>query len=410
MTTYAGPAAVVVGAGPYGLAAAAHLRARGVPVRIFGEVMISWRRHMPAGMCLKSTPAASSLAAPAPGHTLADFCSAAGVAQLREDQVVPIELFERYGQWFAERLVPDVEPDPVRALDRDGPWFRLTLASGEQVATRNVVIATGLTGYAHLPPELAPVAPNGPSPEGPLSHSSQHRDLSLYAGQEVAVIGAGQSALESAALLHEAGAGVQVLARGRVRFGSPPPQPAAGLARLLPEPRSPLGPAWSLYPFSHTPGMFRYLPLQTRLGLVKSVLGPLGGWWLRDRVVGQFPVRTGERVEEAGRDGGKVVLSLRSADGRRSQVRVDHVLAATGYRVTTDGLVFLAPDLRDRLRCSGGSPRLSGSFEASVPGMFFVGLAAAATFGPVMRFVCGTGFAARRVTAAVAARTAAPSA
>lgn len=405
MNTPAATSAVIIGAGPYGLSAAAHLRARGVQVRTFGSVMAGWREHMPVGMFLKSTPNASSLSAPVPGFTLADFCTVSGTKPLREDQIVPIDLFIRYGQWFQEHLVPDVEPAQVCQLDRSRQLLHIKLDSGEELETETVVVASGMTGYPYLPPELMAVAPAGPSPDGLVSHSSQHRDLSALAGQEVAVIGAGQSALESAALLHEAGARVQVIARGRVRFGDPPGRPrAADLAGVLPEPDC-LGPGMSLYLFSHAPGMFRYLPRQTRLSLVKVVLGPSGGWWLRDRVVGQFQVRTGQRVQEARRDGKQVVLTLQSATGEQSDVRVDHVLAATGYRVNLDGLDFLSPGLRTQLRRVAGWPRLSASFESTVPGVFFVGPAAAATFGPLMRFVCGTGFAARQVSATIADRT-----
>ena len=404
MTRSAAPA-VVIGAGPYGLSVAAHLRERGVPVRVFGAVMAGWREHMPVGMFLKSTPNASSLSAPAPGFTLADFTAVSGLPVLRGDQIVPIDLFIRYGEWFKQRLVPDVESSSVCQLERTGPRFHVKLNSGEELETPAVVLASGMTGFSHLPTELAAAAPGGPSPTGLVSHSSQHRDLSVLAGREVAVIGAGQSALESAALLHEAGAVVQLLARGLVRFGDPPAGRARGAASLLAVPDSPLGPAWRLYPFSHAPGMFRYLPRRTRLKLVKTVLGPLGGWWLKERVTGQFAIQVGTRVQQARRDGDKVVLALMSAAGEESQLRVDHVLAATGYRVNLTGLGFLGAGVQTRLRLVAGAPRLSASFESDVPGMYFVGLTAAATFGPLMRFVCGTGFAARRVSAAIASRT-----
>ena len=405
MNTPAATPAVVIGAGPYGLSAAAHLRARGVRVRTFGSVMAGWREQMPTGMFLKSTPYASSLSAPVPGFTLADFCAVSGTKRLREDQTVPIDLFIRYGQWFQEHLVPDVEPARVCQLDRSRQRFRVALDSGEELETETVVVATGMTSFCYVPAQLTAIAAAGPSPDGVVSHSSQHRDLSAFAGREVAVIGAGQSALEGAALLNEAGARVQLIARGQVRFGDPPKHRATGLASLLPAPHSPLGPAWSLYPFSHSPGMFRYLPTQTRLTLVKRVLGPLGGWWLRDRVVGQFPILTDQRIQEARRDREQVVLTLQSATGEQCDLRVDHVLAATGYRVNLVGLDFLSPGVRTRLRRVAGSPCLSASFESTVPGVFFIGLPAAATFGPLMRFLCGTGFAAGRVSAAVAGRT-----
>lgn len=229
----------------------------------------------------------------------------------------------------------------------------------------------------------------------------------MFSGKDVAVIGAGQSALETAALLHEAGAQVYVLTREQARFGDPPKAPAHGPARLLPRPHSPLGPTWRIYPFSHAAGMFRYLPAQTRLMLVKRVLGPLGAWWLRDRVEGRIPVRQGLRIRQARQNGSKVQLTLESAAGS-ADIEVDHVLAGTGYRVDLSKLSFLEPDLRERIRTLGGFPCLSPSFESSVPGLFFAGLTAAAEFGPVMRFVCGTPYAGRRITAAVAAAAGTP--
>jgi lysine/ornithine N-monooxygenase len=393
--------AVVIGAGPYGLSVAAHLRARGIQARVFGEVMSSWRSHMPAGMCLKSTPDASSLGAPTAGFTLADYCMAQGVRPLRENDVVPIQLFVRYGQWFQERLVPDVEPVAIEQAERTGRDFRLMLSSGEELQTPSIVVATGISGLAHVPDELASMTPAGPSPTARVSHSSQHSNLSAFAGRKVAVIGAGQSALESAALLHEAGADAVVLARRPARFGFPPKEPSGRLAAMFPQPHSPLGPTWRIYPFSHAPALFRYLPPETRLRLVARVLGPLGAWWLRDRVVGQVPILNEHAVRHAERDGDGVLLSMSCADGQRSTLRVDHVLAATGYRVDLARLGFLGPGIRQQIRLVGGFPELSGSFESSVRGMYFVGLPAAAAFGPLMRFVCGAPFAARRVSTAV---------
>ena len=404
MTTTVRPA-VIIGAGPYGLSIASHLQARGVPTRIFGEIMGSWRLRMPAGMCLKSTPWASSLSAPDPGFTLADFQAATGLPQLRDDEVVPVEQFIRYGEWFAGQLEPAVEPAAVRRIERRGDGLGVTLDTGEDIEAGSVVAAHGLAGFAHVPAELAAASPDGPSPAGLVSHSSQHHQLAAFAGRQVAVIGAGQSALESAALLHEAGAGVQLIAREPVRFGDPPADPDRQASRLRPEPRTPLGPSWGLYPFSYLPGGFRYLPERVRLSLVRKVLGPLGAWWLEDRVAGQFPVHAGYRVEDVRPDGEQATLRLLAADGRRLQVRADHVIAATGYRPDVATIGFLSPDLRARLQTRTGSPRLSASFESDVPGLYFVSLAAAATFGPLMRFVCGTSFTARRVGAAVAARS-----
>ncbi|MFD0350149.1 hypothetical protein ACFQ0M_37185 [Kitasatospora aburaviensis] len=154
------------------------------------------------------------------------------------------------------------------------------------------------------------------------------------------------------------------------------------------------------------PGAFRHLPDETRARLVRTILGPSGGWWLRRRLEGRFPVLTGHEVASTAQADGGARLTLRAAapPGDTTVVEADHVLAATGYHVDVGRLGFLAPDLRGAVaKRNGGAPRLSAGFESSLPGIYFTGLSAADTFGPLMRFVCGTGFAARRIGRSIAA-------
>ena len=401
-------ATVVVGAGPYGLATAAHLRGRGVPVRIFGDPMGAWRHRMPAGMFLKSTLKASSISAPVPGFRLADFFEHLGDQRpaLMWGEKVPIDAFIAYGLWFKEHRLPDVEETMVARLEPDGKQFRVTLDSGEELGARNVVIASGLSRFGNVPEELAALVPDGPARDAPVSHSSQHPDFASLAGRRVAVIGAGQSALESAALAHEAGADVAVIVRGpQVVFAGPPPSSPPPMWTSIKSPPAPLGAGWSHALMSRGcgPAAFRHLPLSARLRLVRVILGPAGAWWLKERVEGRFPVRVGERVEKAEVASSGVTLYLAGPEGARSDLEVDHVIAATGYRVNVDALDFLAQDIRARIVRQAGWPRLSATFESSVPGLYFTGLAAAASFGPVLRFVCGTAFAARTLTRGIAA-------
>jgi cation diffusion facilitator CzcD-associated flavoprotein CzcO len=397
-----GSSVVVIGAGPYGLSVAAHLQAHGVRARVFGEPMVTWRSHMPAGMFLKSTPAASAIAAPVPGFTLSDFFAASGLPALGDDEPVPIEDFERYGLWFQSSLVPWVEQVRVRRVARDGEAFEVWLDSGEELRAAAVVVATGLVDFAHVPDELAAgLAHQEPGVAAAVSHSSQHRDLSVFAGRRVAVVGAGQSALETAALLHECGARVHVLVRGRRVVFAGPPSGDAPLHRLL-KPSSPMGPGWSLAALHRGAPMFRHLPLGARLRTVHNVLGPSGAWWLRSRVEGRIDLRIEHRVRAAtiGTDG--LVLHLNDANQRSYELPVDHVIAATGYRADLGQMDFLAPSLRNRLTSARGWPGLTPDFESSEPGLFFVGLSAAATFGPLLRFVCGTELAGPRVARASA--------
>ncbi|MET7477194.1 FAD-dependent oxidoreductase [Streptomyces sp. NPDC005648] len=383
---------VVIGAGPYGLSTAAHLKARGLSVRVFGSPMASWAENMPAGMLLKSPPAASMLSAPKPGFTLDEYAREVGEARLSGHDQVPVEMFVRYGRWFGERLVPEVEDVRVTAVGRRGDGgFRVGLASGEEVRAGSVVVAGGMDGFAYVPGALAPLVG-----EGLVSHSSDHADLGKFAGRDVIVVGAGQSAQESAALLHEAGARVRLVARTeKLVFGA---GPTAGPHW---QPDTPLGRSWALYAVVHQAAAFRFLPDAARLRLVRRVLGPFGSWWLKPRLDGVVPMHLGRRVVEARRDGERVVVSVRDRQGRDEILDADHVLAATGYRVRVDALGFLGPELRAGVTRVGGFPRLDPGFQSSVPGLYFTGIQAAGTFGPLLRFTCGTEFSAPRLAGAV---------
>ncbi|QUW85706.1 FAD-dependent oxidoreductase (plasmid) [Streptomyces mirabilis] len=399
---------VVIGAGPYGLSVAAHLRAAGVRVRVFGEVMGSWRHAMATGMFLKSTPAATDLSAPQPGGGLADFCRATGESELTELTPIPCEVFVRYGMWFADRYVGAVDAARVMSVQSTGAGFTVGLEDGEVVEATAVVVATGLGAFAHIPGGLRSLVPAGPGPEAVVSHTSQHTDLSRYAGRRVAVIGGGQSALESAALLHEAGAQAQVVVRThRVLWGGTPALRRPVLQRLA-HPYSPLGAGWALAGVCRAPGAVRGLPASARLWLFRRALGPSGGWWLRDRVEGAVPVHTSRHIEHAQLHGAEVQLRLAGEGDGPAELTVDHVLAATGYRLDVDALDFLTPPLRQAVARVPGAkaPQLSGAFETSAPGLYATGSLAAPMFGPMLRFVAGTEFAARRITRRLARQSA----
>ena len=385
----------VIGAGPYGLSIAAHLEARGVDYRIFGTPMRSWLEHMPERMFLKSVGFASSLSDPDRRHTLGAFCRQEG-REYADGAAwpVPIGTFTDYTLWFQRTVVPNVEQDDVVSLDRRGDDFELRLASDQRVTARRVVLAVGHLYFAHVPASLAVL------PAELASHAMAHRDFSRFRGHDVTVIGAGQSALESAALLHESGASVRVLVRGRKVAWNPDPVPGprSGWARVR-APQSGLGDGWPGYLYCNGPRAFSYLPYAARARVVATALGPAGAWWLKPRVVGRFPVETATSIRTAEPDGSRARLRVATADRRERELLTDHILAGTGYRVDIDALPFVSQGLAAGVRRAGRSPLLSTNFESSVPGLYFVGLAAAATFGPVLRFVYGADFTARRVTA-----------
>jgi cation diffusion facilitator CzcD-associated flavoprotein CzcO len=393
----------VLGAGPYGLSVAAHLQGRRTAARTFGDPLSAWRKNAPRQMFLKSVASASSLSAPTRGYTLNDFCAAAGESQLTDHDPIPNDLFVRYGLWFQENVVPGVEREMAREVTKNGR-FQIVLDSGERVEAGAVVVATGHVKFAHVPAELRALVPDGPGANGHISHSSQHQDFARFAGREVAVLGAGQSALETAALLNEAGATVHALARRqRVLWANPPVNGAGPPPFWRRKRESPLGPGWPLYALSYGPQLVARLPSSSRRMLVRKILGPSGAWWLRDRVVGVIDLREDWHLEHAEAQDGRVRLRGRLGSGGHDELVVDHVIASTGYRVDVDALDYLSPELRGQVRKAYGWPRLSRWGESSVPGLFFTGLPSAATFGPLMRFVAGTRFAAPQTAAAAAA-------
>lgn len=389
----------IVGAGPYGLSVAAHLRAAGIGVRQFGDPMGLWRNAMPKGMFLKSQGFASNLSDPAGTHTLAAYCSEAGLPYRDYGLPVPLSTFVGYGEWFRDALVPDIEPGPVQRVTTRPNGFELT-AGTEQCRSRAVVVATGVEHFPHMPAELADL------PSTVSTHSSAHTDLTQFAGRRVVVVGAGQSALESAALLHEGGADVRVLVRAtRVAWNGAPLALDRPLWQRLREPEAGLGSGWGTWFYSNRPDWFRHLRTASRVRRARTALGPAGASWLRERVVDKFPIQLGASVRWARESAGGVLLGVADRSGEVTEIAADHVIAATGYRPDVRRLAFLPDDVRARLRTVAGTPAVGPDYQSSVPGMYFVGPAVAPTFGPVMRFVFGTWHAAGVVGRALADRT-----
>jgi hypothetical protein len=391
------PPVVVIGAGPYGLSVAAHLQSDGVDFRIFGTPMHPWQMHMPKGMFLKSEGCASNLFDPAGSYPLRQYYAEKGLPYSQYGTPVSIEAFTQYGLCFQRRIVPTVENAMVTALGKSSATFELQLASGESLRASKVVVATGMSHTAYIPTTL------GQMPRELVSHSSSHHDLSGFKGRDVAVIGGGQSALEIAALLHEAGAKVRLLVRQPViLWNGNPERSRRALHERVRRPISNLGPGLGPWLYSNAPMLFCYLPQQLRIARVQKALGPAGAWWLKDRVVGRLPIMLGHIVRgaEPCREG--VLLYLQGSDGLLRQLTTDHVIAATGYRFTLESLPFLSERLLSQVRSIQHTPVLSPNFESSVPGLYFTGLASANQFGPAMRFLHGARYTARRVSRHIA--------
>jgi hypothetical protein len=384
--------AVVIGAGPYGLAVSAELRRAGADVHVFGDAMSFWMRQMPKGMCLRSSWSASHIGDPNSPLNLNVFEQerAGGIAR-----PIPIADFIAYGHWFQAHALPDLDPRSVTRVEALDSGFRLTLADGEAMEVRRVIVAAGIAPFAARPALF-----DGLSPDH-ASHSVEHADLARFAGRRVVVIGGGQSATESAVLLQENGAEVEMLMRAR-KFRWVGRAPREGLLGPILFDRTDVGPAFFSHLVAH-PMVVRALPRVMQRDAARRALAPGASIWLRPRM-GGLVVTMGRQVVDVAQHDGRVRLRLDDDSSRE----VDHVLMATGYRVDIRRYPFLAPELVTSVRCVEGHPVLDTGFETSVPGLHFVGAPAMHSFGPLLRFVSGTEFAARMVTRRVTSGRSAP--
>jgi thioredoxin reductase len=382
----------IIGAGPYGLSLAAHLRDSKRQVRIFGSPMHSWAHHMPQGMHLKSEGFASNLYEPAGKFTLETYCAEHAIPYADIGLPVAIETFIAYGREFQRRYVPQVEDVQITSLVQSGQHFELTTASGEIARARQMVVAAGIVKFAYMPPLLRSM------PASMVSHSSQHSDLSGFKGRKVAVLGAGASALDIAALLLQAGAQVELVARTEtLQFHNAPNEPRPLFERIT-APRSGLGIGWRSRMCTDIPLVFHAMPESLRIRVVARHLGPAPCWFVRDAVANRLPTHLGATLAGARAEGGRVHLTLSQTGGDGKQLDVDHVIAATGYKPDVSRLTFMDQALQSRVQRAGEAPILNRSFESSVPGLYFVGAAAANSFGPLLRFAFGARFAAERLS------------
>jgi hypothetical protein len=369
----------VIGAGPYGLAAVSQLRRRGADVRVLGDPMSFWRT-MPAGMLLRSNRGATNMIELHGEHSLVTFERESGSSM---GNPVTLERFVDYGEWVQARVAPDVERRRATAIAKNGGAFVIETEDGEELRAHRVVVAGGIAPFPRRPATFAGL------PRELVSHTADHADLGTFAGARIIVVGGGQSALESAALLAERGASVEVLIRAQALVWLRGGKKLLGrLGPILYAPTD-VGPLWYSRLVS-VPNVFRHLPRGAQDTIAARCIRPAAAPWLADRIA-PLQLRFGRSVVSASAAEDEVEVRLDDGSVRR----VDHVLLGTGYDVDIAGYGFLSPGLLQGIRRAGGFPRLGRGLESSVDGLHFLGAPAAWSFGPTMRFVSGSWFAAK---------------
>lgn len=381
-------AIAVLGAGPHGLAAAAHLRRAGEEVRIFGDPMSFWRT-MPAGMLLRSNWTATCIAEYDGPLALDSYLAETGNEVTKP---VPLDDFIAYGTWVQSKVAPDVDRRWVERVAADGDGFVLTLGDESQIRARRLVIAAGIADFVNRPEVAAGL------PRELASHTADHNDLSGFKDQDVLVVGGGQSALESAALMTEAGAAVEVVARAEklnwLHGGKYHRMLGPRLVPLVYAPTD-VGPM-GISKIVAKPGLFTSLPRAIQEPMAYRAIRPAGAAWLIPRLA-DVSIGTGIRVTSAKAAGDRLHVELSDGSARE----VDHLMFGTGYKVDIQRYPFLDPALARQIRSIDGYPVLKPGMESSVPGLHILGAPASRSFGPLMRFVAGGWYGAESLTRSV---------
>lgn len=391
---------IVIGAGPYGLSAAAYLKDAGVDPYVFGQSMAFWKRNMPGGMLLRSKSEASNIAAPQKHLSILAYEKAIG---RRIADPVPIEDFIAYGEWFQKQVVPNLDTRHVRNVSYNGNAFELILDDGERMLAQSVVVAMGIGLFSQRPEQFADI------PRELAPHSSELSDFSRFKGKRVAVIGRGQSALESAALLHEQGAEVQILTRDPALVFRPfawkkhifrklTSGPLLSLSYKIIPPTD-LGDVWTARKMAK-PELFRQQAPQVQEQLLRACARPIGAYWLEPRLK-DLQVKTGVSVARAVTDGTGLMLELSNG----TKERVDFVVLATGYKIDIFRYQILDSSLKREIKNTpDGYPVLDTNLQTSVKGLYMAGVVGEKTLGPTLRFVTGTSNAGPRLAAGIAGK------
>ena len=373
---------LIIGAGPYGLAAAAYAQSLGIKATVAGKPLDFWKTSMPRGMFLRSGPDWHLDAREA--DTFEAYVRGRGLAAT-EITPVPLDTFLDYAGWFMGEYGVVPRNAHVRHLAKSNGEYIASLDDGSRLSASRVLLALGFAFFKHYPEDLT-----RKFPPGSFTHTCDAIHFDQYRGRRVLIVGGRQSAFEWAALIREHGA-----EEVHVVYRHPTPSFTA--------------PDWSwvkpmVWRTFQDHAWWRKLAPgeQERIQKKFWIAGRLTlEEWLAARV-DQPGIHRHEMtcIESAGAHVNGT-YEIRLSDNSRCNVH--HVILATGYHPAMGNVAFLDREtILDRLATIDGFPLLDPEFQTNLPGLYVSGLAATRDFGPFFGFTVGCPVAARIIGDAVA--------
>ena len=356
---------LIIGAGPYGLAAARLAKIRGLDYHVSGLCMSFWKQHMPAGMKLRTHCDWGK------GSELEHFLQQ---RQLTFGQISPVprEFFIDFVETTAKSQQLNWTPEQVVQVNYEQNIFKCMMGNGDVICAQNLLVATGYYDYRFIPSELAAMFP-----EELCTHTADCGDFSQFANQRCLITGGRQSAFETAALLTSHAASVELVYRhARPEFAR---SDWSWTDKYMELTRTQPG-WWREHPAGEKNVINQRFWHDGRLQLEDWLEQPVS-----HKKITHYPDTTiNGSVQQAD---GALQVSL-SGD---QKIIVDQVICATGYCPNVQKIPFLgAGNILNRMEINNGLPALSDALESNISGLYFTGIHAVNDFGPFLFFVAGS--------------------
>lgn len=360
---------VIIGTGPYGISIANELYHRNVDFMIIGKTFELWQEHTLDTMAIRSDWHTSEIYDPDHKYDFKEFLKKhyEDYDRILRDRI-PVDIFRSYLDYVEENLPYDVIEGYVTKLSRKNNGFHVEVGH-ELITAKKVIVATGIGAHIHIPESIQALG------DDHYIHTWHTNTCKDWKGQDILVIGNGQSAGETIVQLKEDNRLTWVRRKAPIFYSEPLNLPVPVFNFIL-----------KVSPY------FYYLPRK-----IKEIFG-------KKYVIATITPDLeeglmGEDVDRHFNDAMELNLEIREGKvySQKLDKTFDQVIAATGYRYDVEHLTFIDERLRKKVRTIKGIPALNFDFLSSVPHLYFVGGISEPTYGPAQRFIMGSSHAAIRM-------------